>query len=126
MTHAPMPFRRSFAAFATLAVLFAPTSQLAHAQAMVHEAAAHCSLPPMHHHASPASQPHGSHHQHGATCCDLCPSGCQAVALLPGIAGGVAVIGSFVLAAVAAPYHVVVYRLPHALPFSLAPPTISV
>jgi hypothetical protein len=123
MTSAPSPLRRSLAVLAAICVLLAPVTQLAHAQAMAHDAAQHRATSPMHHHMAPA--PHGSRHQHGDTCCDLCPAGCQTVALPPAMAGLAAVIGSHSFGLVTAGHEFVPRRSQHLLPFSLAPPLLS-
>lgn len=126
MTRLPKPLRRSLAALAAMSVLLAPATQTAHALAMLHEAVATCSQTPGHHHMAPMSAPHGSRHQHGATCCDLCPAGCQTVALAPSVAGLPAIIGSYAFAPVAARRESAPRRAQHFLPFSLAPPASSV
>jgi hypothetical protein len=122
MTPAHATLRRSLAALSALCVLLAPVTQLAHAQAMAHDAAQHASSS-MHHHMAPA--PHGSRHQHGDTCCDLCPAGCQSVALPPAMTGLGAIIGSHAFGAPTAHHDLVPGRSKHVLPFSLAPPLRS-
>lgn len=126
MIPAPTRFRRSLAALAALSMLLAPLSQMAHAQAMIHEAADSCAHPSMHHHMTPASAPHGSRHQHGANCCDLCPAGCQTLALPPAMAGLSAIIASHIFQAATSRRNFVPRRAQHLLPFSLAPPFASV
>jgi len=123
MSSAPSPLRRSFAALAALCVLSAPASQLAHARAMAHDAGQHAAAPAMHHHMAPA--PHGSRHQHGDTCCDLCPAGCQTVALPPALAGLAAITGSHAFGVATAGHELVARWSQHILPFSLAPPLLS-
>jgi hypothetical protein len=123
MTPPSSPLRRSLAALAAICVLFAPETQLAHAQAMAHDAAQHGAAPAMHHHMAPA--PHGSRHQHGDSCCDLCPAGCQTVALPPPMAGLAAIIASHAFGVATAGQDLVVQRSQHVLPFSLAPPLLS-
>lgn len=123
MTPAPSPLRRILAALAAMCVLFAPVTQLAHAQAMAHDAAQHGAASTMHHHMAPV--PHGSRHQHGDTCCDLCPAGCQTVALPPAMPRLAAFIASHAFGVATASHDFVVRRLQHVLPFSLAPPFLS-
>jgi hypothetical protein len=125
MTPAPSLLRRSLAALAAFCVLLAPVTQLAHAQAMAHDAAQHRAASAMHHHMPPLSSPHSQRHQHGATCCDLCPSGCQTVALPPAIAGLAAIVASHSFGLAAAGHSLVPRRPQHILPFSLAPPPLS-
>lgn len=126
MTLAQSPLRRILAALAALCVLLAPVTQLAHAQAMVHDAAPHRDAAVMHHHHMvPGSSPHSQHHQHGATCCDLCPSGCQSAALPPTMAGLAAITGSQAFGLATTGHRLVPRRSQHVLPFSLAPPLFS-
>ena len=125
MTTVQSPLRRILAALAALCVLLAPVTQLAHAQAMVHDAAQPDAAAAVHHHMAPMSSPHGKHHRHGATCCDLCPAGCQTVALAPTMPRIAALIASHAFGVAAARHDFVVRRLQHVLPFSLAPPFLS-
>ena len=121
MIRLPPPLRRVFAAFAAVMVLFAPVTQVAHAQAMTH-AAADCEHPTTHQHV-PASSEHSQNHQHAGTCCDICSTGCAAIALLSAeptaVPSGIAhdiVISSLTARSLRNA------RAPHLLPFSQAPP----
>jgi hypothetical protein len=81
MLRLPPPLRRCFAALATLALLFAPVAQVAHAQAMAHTVAA-CGSDSAMQQQMPASH-HSQQHQHDGACCDFCGVACATVAVLP-------------------------------------------
>lgn len=122
MFRLPPLVRRCFAAFATLTVLVAPVTQVAHAQAMTH-AAQECAHPASSHQHAPASSPHTQQHQHGGTCCDFCATGCATTIPLPVRATAIATpIARDAVVAGAPARSIRIVRLPHAFPFSLAPP----
>jgi len=125
-----MPRDRSFvrsllANLATLAVLLAPASQLAHAHVMVRDAMDDCGQASVHHHAQATHPASGSPHSHAATCCDFCPPGCHTVV---GPAAAVVGVATFEFDAVQPPTAgraVSAARVPHLLPFSVPPPVPS-
>jgi hypothetical protein len=124
----PSPFvRRWFAAFAAVMVLFAPVTQVAHAQAMLAHVAADCDHPAMAHQQMPASGHHTQQHQHGGTCCDFCATGCATAVVL--LSRAAAIPTPAIHEAVVASVMVVSIRIapaPHLLPFSQAPPLLTV
>jgi hypothetical protein len=124
MSPAFTPLRRALAAFATVAVLLAPVTTLAHARAMLQETMSDCSHPAAHHAMAPMDPQH-SRHQHTGSCCDLCPGACQTVAMMSGASG----LPQFVIhvAADTAPVRRVFAprHAPRLLPFSLPPPVHS-
>ena len=122
MPRLPLPVRRCLAAFAALIVLLAPVTQLAHAQAMAHPAAA-CAHGEMAHGHAPASSRPSQQHSHGGACCDFCGACCATALALPTRAGLLAAPIAAACPADGAPSRTIrVVRLPHAFPFSLAPP----
>jgi hypothetical protein len=122
----PLAFRRCFAAFAALIVLFAPITQVAHAQAMT-RVAPECAPPASSHQHAPSSKPHTQQHHHDGACCDFCGAGCAAALALPARVTPLATLISGECMAAGAPTRRFrLARLPHAFPFSLAPPLPTV
>ncbi|MGH7523669.1 MAG: hypothetical protein ACREK8_05135 [Gemmatimonadales bacterium] len=116
--------RRALAAFATVGVLLAPVTSLAHARMMLQETMSDCGHPAAHHAMAPAVPQH-SRHQHTGSCCDLCPGACQTAALTACGSGMPPIVTHVVAERVSVGHELAPRRTAHLLPFSHAPPVIS-
>jgi hypothetical protein len=117
---------RLLSTVAIIAVALAPMVQLAHAREMVHEARGIAVHAAAHHHDAPAPLKHHGDHQHAATCCDLCPTGCQTVVGPPAAMDFASYSATHIEQPATTSGGMFVTRDPHFLPFSLPPPHTSV
>lgn len=124
MSPAFTPLRRALAAFATVAVLLAPVTPLAHARVMLQETMSDCSHPAAHHAMAPVAPQH-SRHQHTGNCCELCPGACQTTPLTVDGSGIPPLVSSVVAERASVSHELAPRRAARLLPFSHAPPVIS-